>query len=160
MAASHGATVAEGSSGRSPPSHGPLRFLSGRAAVLSAVRGVATWSVLRRALRWLRLGLADTPVKVSRRTDADRPNSDAAMEALTRCVLDPAHHDLLAIVKGARNGLVYGAKIRFPHALVMSLLFRSGRSVGGRSPCESATFTLTHAGGRDRVARPGRGPAA
>ena len=49
------------------------------------------------------------------------------MEALTRFVLDPAHHDVLAIVKGARNGLVYGAKIRFPHALVMSLLFRSGR---------------------------------
>jgi hypothetical protein len=24
----------------------------------------------------------------------------------------PANHDLLAIVKGARNGLVYGAKIR------------------------------------------------
>ena len=40
--------------------------------------------------------------------------------------LDPKHHDLLAIVKGARNGAVYGAKVRFPHALVMVLLFRSG----------------------------------
>lgn len=28
---------------------------------------------------------------------------------------------------GARNGLVYGAKVRFPHALVMTLLFHSGR---------------------------------
>ncbi|KAK4048386.1 hypothetical protein OIO90_005856 [Microbotryomycetes sp. JL221] len=27
---------------------------------------------------------------------------------------------------GARNGLVYGAKVRFPHALVMTLLFHSG----------------------------------
>ena len=35
-------------------------------------------------------------------------------------------HDLLAIVKGFRNGLVYGAKVRFPHALVMTFLFQSG----------------------------------
>jgi peroxisomal membrane protein 4 len=34
---------------------------------------------------------------------------------------------LLAIVKGFRNGAVYGAKIRFPHALVMTFLFRGGR---------------------------------
>ena len=33
-------------------------------------------------------------------------------------------HDLLTILKGFRNGLVYGAKIRLPHALVMTLLFR------------------------------------
>ncbi|KAI1821738.1 peroxisomal membrane protein 4 [Xylaria intraflava] len=46
--------------------------------------------------------------------------------AVERVVLDPAHHDLLAIVKGARNGAVYGAKVRFPHALVMVFLFRSG----------------------------------
>lgn len=46
--------------------------------------------------------------------------------ALTRFLLNPANHDLLAIVKGARNGLVYGAKIRFPHALVMVTLFGSG----------------------------------
>ncbi|KAK4103161.1 peroxisomal membrane protein 4 [Parathielavia hyrcaniae] len=43
-----------------------------------------------------------------------------------RIVLDPRYHDLLAIVKGARNGAVYGTKVRFPHALVMILLFRSG----------------------------------
>ncbi len=41
-------------------------------------------------------------------------------------ILDPANHDLLAIIKGARNGAVYGAKVRFPHALVMVFLFRSG----------------------------------
>jgi peroxisomal membrane protein 4 len=41
-------------------------------------------------------------------------------------LLDPANHDLLAVVKGARNGAVYGAKVRFPHALVMVFLFRSG----------------------------------
>ncbi|WVR06800.1 hypothetical protein IAU60_003836 [Kwoniella sp. DSM 27419] len=45
------------------------------------------------------------------------------MSSLQRFLLDPANHDLLAIVKGFRNGLVYGVKIRFPHALVMTLLF-------------------------------------
>ncbi|KAL8584828.1 hypothetical protein ACOMHN_037533 [Nucella lapillus] len=33
---------------------------------------------------------------------------------------------LLAVIKGFRNGAVYGAKVRFPHALVMTFLFRSG----------------------------------
>jgi peroxisomal membrane protein 4 len=46
--------------------------------------------------------------------------------ALERIVLDPRYHDLLALVKGARNGAVYGAKVRFPHALVMVFMFRSG----------------------------------
>lgn len=47
------------------------------------------------------------------------------MEALTNFVLDPRYHEVLAVVKGVRNGIVYGAKIRFPHALVMTFLFRS-----------------------------------
>ncbi|ORY92440.1 Tim17/Tim22/Tim23/Pmp24 family-domain-containing protein [Leucosporidium creatinivorum] len=46
--------------------------------------------------------------------------------ALTRFVQNPAYHDVLAILKGARNGLVYGARVRFPHALVMTILFQSG----------------------------------
>ncbi|KAK5655469.1 hypothetical protein OQA88_5740 [Cercophora sp. LCS_1] len=43
-----------------------------------------------------------------------------------RIVLDPKYHDILAVAKAARNGAVYGTKVRFPHALVMILLFRSG----------------------------------
>ncbi|KAI1504296.1 peroxisomal membrane protein 24 [Biscogniauxia marginata] len=46
--------------------------------------------------------------------------------ALERTILDPANHDLLAVAKAARNGAVYGAKVRFPHALVMVFLFRPG----------------------------------
>lgn len=42
----------------------------------------------------------------------------ATQTAIERVVLDPKYHDLLAIVKGARNGAVYGTKVRFPHALV------------------------------------------
>ncbi|KAI1761834.1 peroxisomal membrane protein 4 [Hypoxylon sp. FL1150] len=49
-----------------------------------------------------------------------------AKAALEKIVLNPAHHDLLAVVKAARNGAVYGAKVRLPHALVMVLLFRPG----------------------------------
>lgn len=33
---------------------------------------------------------------------------------------------LLSVLRGFRNGAVYGAKIRFPHALVMTMLFRDG----------------------------------
>jgi len=45
---------------------------------------------------------------------------------LERIVLDPKYHDILMLVKAVRNGIVYGAKVRFPHALVMIFLFRSG----------------------------------
>ncbi|KNE65003.1 hypothetical protein AMAG_10669 [Allomyces macrogynus ATCC 38327] len=48
------------------------------------------------------------------------------IDSVTRYLLDPANHDTLALLKGLRNGLVYGAKIRFPHALVMTFLFRDG----------------------------------
>ena len=50
----------------------------------------------------------------------------AAQHALTNILLDPNYHLPLSLIKGLRNGLVYGTKIRFPHALVMALLFRPG----------------------------------
>ncbi|EKD00646.1 peroxisomal protein [Trichosporon asahii var. asahii CBS 8904] len=43
--------------------------------------------------------------------------------AIQKFIMDPANHDLLGVVKGARNGIVYGCKVRFPHALVMAALF-------------------------------------
>ncbi|KAF7310633.1 hypothetical protein HMN09_00606100 [Mycena chlorophos] len=48
------------------------------------------------------------------------------MEALEQFIREPAYQPYLAILKGARNGFVYGAKVRFPHALVMSILFGRG----------------------------------
>ncbi|KAF2403998.1 peroxisomal membrane protein 4 [Trichodelitschia bisporula] len=45
--------------------------------------------------------------------------------ALERAVLDPKYHDVLMLIKAVRNGLVYGTKVRFPHALVMIFLFRT-----------------------------------
>jgi peroxisomal membrane protein 4 len=48
------------------------------------------------------------------------------INAINQVILDPRYHDYLAILKGARNGIVYGAKVRFPHALVMAILFGRG----------------------------------
>jgi peroxisomal membrane protein 4 len=45
---------------------------------------------------------------------------------LSEFINNPAYHDYLAILKGARNGFVYGCKVRFPHALVMAILFGRG----------------------------------
>jgi len=48
------------------------------------------------------------------------------LSTIQSILADPRFHDYLAILKGARNGLVYGIKIRFPHALLMSILFGRG----------------------------------
>lgn len=53
----------------------------------------------------------------------------SALEAVNAILKNPAYRDYLAILKGARNGLVYGVKIRFPHALIMSILFGRGECV-------------------------------
>ncbi|KAK5117523.1 hypothetical protein LTR62_004945 [Meristemomyces frigidus] len=45
------------------------------------------------------------------------------LEAILR---NPTYHPPLTLLKALRNGAVYGTKVRFPHALVMVLLFRSG----------------------------------
>lgn len=37
---------------------------------------------------------------------------------LEQIVKDPRYHDVLSLLKTARNGAVYGTKVRFPHALV------------------------------------------
>ncbi|KAK0920449.1 hypothetical protein LTR91_002598 [Friedmanniomyces endolithicus] len=53
-------------------------------------------------------------------------NFKALQQQLERIILDPRFHDPLVLLKAVRNGLVYGTKVRFPHAFVMVLLFRSG----------------------------------
>ena len=37
---------------------------------------------------------------------------------------NPSYHSPLTLIKGLRQGLVYGAKIRFAHSLVQAFLFR------------------------------------
>ncbi|KAG8530865.1 uncharacterized protein KY384_004222 [Bacidia gigantensis] len=51
---------------------------------------------------------------------------DAFKANVNSILLNPQYSKSLALIKGARNGAVYGAKVRFPHALVMVMLFRSG----------------------------------
>ena len=46
----------------------------------------------------------------------------AFQKSLTASLLDPHNAEYLALLKAARNGAVYGAKVRFPHALVYILL--------------------------------------
>ncbi|KAI5628439.1 peroxisomal membrane protein 4 [Silurus asotus] len=48
---------------------------------------------------------------------------------------------VLAVLKGFRNGAVYGAKIRAPHALVMTFLFRSGSLQSKLKAIAQATYT-------------------
>jgi len=48
------------------------------------------------------------------------------MSAIHAILSNPQYHDYLAILKGARNGFVYGVKVRFPHALIMAILFGRG----------------------------------
>lgn len=52
--------------------------------------------------------------------------SDVVIRYITEFILKKNNHHLLSLIKGIRNGIVYGVKIRFPHALVMTLLFRGG----------------------------------
>ncbi|XP_015265870.1 PREDICTED: LOW QUALITY PROTEIN: peroxisomal membrane protein 4 [Gekko japonicus] len=47
----------------------------------------------------------------------------------------------LAVAKGFRNGAVYGAKIRAPHALVMTFLFKSGSLREKFKAIAQATYT-------------------
>jgi len=52
--------------------------------------------------------------------------STTSLAFINEIITNPVYHDFLAILKGARNGFVYGVKVRFPHALVMSILFGRG----------------------------------
>jgi len=49
-----------------------------------------------------------------------------SLALVNQIITNPAFHDYLGVLKGARNGFVYGVKVRFPHALVMSILFGRG----------------------------------
>ena len=59
----------------------------------------------------------DSPYVLERPTDL-LETQNAVNEILSNRELAP----FLAVVKAARNGAVYGAKVRFPHALVYELL--------------------------------------
>ena len=49
---------------------------------------------------------------------------DGVIIGINEIIKSGAYKDLLSILKGFRNGAVYGAKIRFPHALVIIKLIK------------------------------------
>ncbi|XP_041059897.1 peroxisomal membrane protein 4 isoform X1 [Carcharodon carcharias] len=63
------------------------------------------------------------------------------LRAVNRLLREHRFHAALAAVKGFRNGAVYGAKIRAPHALVMTFLFRSGSLLDKLKAIAQATYT-------------------
>jgi hypothetical protein len=58
-----------------------------------------------------------TLLSILRRQEADNP-AHGLQDNLDSLVLRADLAPLLTLVKAARNGAVYGAKVRFPHALV------------------------------------------
>ncbi|KAG6313874.1 hypothetical protein E4U44_002215 [Claviceps purpurea] len=73
-----------------------------------------------------RAEVADTTAVMASSLNALKNTNASPQAALDRIVVDPRYHHALALLKTARNGAVYGTKVRFPHALVMIFLFRSG----------------------------------
>jgi peroxisomal membrane protein 4 len=45
---------------------------------------------------------------------------------LDSLICEPKLHDVLTLAKAARNGAVFGAKVRFPHALATVMMFGQG----------------------------------
>ena len=57
-------------------------------------------------------------LKVGRLDSCRWYNTYKLQSIVNEMVLNPRYAQYLALVKAARNGAVYGAKVRFPHALV------------------------------------------
>lgn len=69
------------------------------------------------------------------------PQIRALLLAVNELLRNRRYHAALAVIKGFRNGAVYGAKIRAPHALVMTFLFRSGSLRKKLQAILQATYT-------------------
>ncbi|KAM6378625.1 LOW QUALITY PROTEIN: peroxisomal membrane protein 4 [Pluvialis apricaria] len=65
----------------------------------------------------------------------------ALLRAANALLQQRRYHAALAVLKGFRNGAVYGAKIRAPHALVMTFLFKSGSLREKLKSIAQATYT-------------------
>ncbi|XP_053056043.1 peroxisomal membrane protein 4 isoform X3 [Acinonyx jubatus] len=69
------------------------------------------------------------------------PQLRALLLAVNALLRKRRYHAALAMLKGFRNGAVYGVKIRAPHALVMTFLFRSGSLQEKLRAILQATYT-------------------
>ena len=70
--------------------------------------------------------ITDTVVSFRSVQHSKHQSRNMSLALINDIIVNPVYHDYLAILKGARNGFVYGVKVRFPHALVMSILFGRG----------------------------------
>ena len=61
-------------------------------------------------------------------------------ENVNKIILNHHYADYLALVKAARNGAVYGAKVRFPHALVYEL--HLWMHAGQRRSCTDSSLVV------------------
>ncbi|XP_052800692.1 peroxisomal membrane protein 4-like [Mya arenaria] len=61
--------------------------------------------------------------------------------SINKFLLSEKNKPFLAALKGLRNGAVYGTKVRFPHALVMTFLFKEGSLEEKLKFILEATFT-------------------
>jgi hypothetical protein len=50
--------------------------------------------------------------------------SKMIIETINSTISSGKYQQILSVIKGCRNGAVYGTKVRFPNALVMTLLFK------------------------------------
>ncbi|KAK3764338.1 hypothetical protein RRG08_067012 [Elysia crispata] len=64
----------------------------------------------------------------------------ALIDTINSILVSGENKHILAAIKGLRNGIVYGAKIRFPHALVMTFLFKRGPPMTMIQDILSATY--------------------
>ncbi|XP_061231588.1 peroxisomal membrane protein 4 [Neopsephotus bourkii] len=71
--------------------------------------------------------------------DGDRLR--ALLRAASALLQQRRYRAALAVIKGFRNGAVYGAKVRAPHALVMTFLFKSGSLREKLKAIAQATYT-------------------
>ncbi|NXD17612.1 PXMP4 protein, partial [Nothocercus nigrocapillus] len=65
----------------------------------------------------------------------------ALLDTVNTLLRQRRYRAALAVLKGFRNGAVYGAKIRAPHALVMTFLFKEGSLREKLKSIAQATFT-------------------
>ncbi|KAG8517863.1 Peroxisomal membrane protein 4 [Galemys pyrenaicus] len=69
------------------------------------------------------------------------PQLRALLQVVNELLRNRRYHAALAVLKGFRNGAVYGVKIRAPHAFVMTFLFRSGSLREKLRAIVQATYT-------------------
>ncbi|CAI9740019.1 Hypothetical predicted protein [Octopus vulgaris] len=65
----------------------------------------------------------------------------SALVLINAILSNEKYKPYLSLIKAFRNGIVYGCKVRFPHSLVMTFLFKSGTLTEKFRGILEATYT-------------------